>query len=116
VRGISIVYHSARVLVTTFCADICLDVDFQGGIVRFDAFQEQLTATKFAVRGWHRLNKVAHLLSPFYDQRRHQQGALNRVRDISDDAKGLTYERPGGNTSRMTGPYNDHMSRASWPA
>jgi len=34
--------------------------------VRFDAFEKQLTMTKFALNGWARFNKAAQLLTPLF--------------------------------------------------
>jgi len=56
----------------TFCANIYRNFGFNNQGVRFDAFEKQLTMTKFALRGWHRFNKAAHLFTPSYDNRRNE--------------------------------------------
>ena len=76
--------NSTRPLKATFNAKIYRDIKVNDRDVWFDAFQEQRTMTKFALHGWRRFNKAAHLL-PLYDKR------LNELDDYL--TKSFTRER-----------------------
>jgi hypothetical protein len=71
------------VLATAFCANEYLDFDIKGWIVSLNTFEEQLTVTMFAVRGWQRFNEVAHMLPPSCDSRRNERGTLKKVPSIA---------------------------------
>jgi hypothetical protein len=65
----------------TFCAKIYHNFGFNNQGVRFDAFEKQLTMTKFASNGWRRLNKAAHLLTPLFARNRRSGWRLRINRD-----------------------------------
>jgi hypothetical protein len=76
------------VLATAFCANEYLDFDIKGWIVRLNLFEEQLTVAMFAVRGWQRLNEVAHIATSFVGQASQREGGtLKRVPSIAISRK-----------------------------
>src|SRR5271169_5822793 len=129
VRGIAFVDQVTRVLATTSCANEYLHFDIKGWNLWLHAFEEQHTVAMFAVRGWQRLNKVAHML-PSIRQTSQERGGRLRGSVVSvmvpyGSANREHYgsyrrmpcavaEREQKETTPTPPPCLDHLCECSW--